>query len=140
MGYPIFGVKVVLNDGAFHSVDSSDNAFQAAARGGFLQAYPKALPEIHEPVMKVVVETPTDFQGSVMGSLNQRRGLIVSAQDEGTFSLIEAQIPLSEMFGYSTVLRSMTQGQGQFTMEFLKYKKAPQAVVDELIKKLKSEK
>jgi elongation factor G len=140
MGYPIFGVKVVLNDGAFHSVDSSDNAFQAAARGGFLQAYPKALPEIHEPVMKVVVETPTDFQGSVMGSLNQRRGLIVSAQDEGTFSLIEAQIPLSEMFGYSTVLRSMTQGQGQFTMEFLKYKKAPQAVVDELVKKLKSEK
>ena len=140
MGYPIFGVKVVLNDGAFHSVDSSDNAFQAAARGGFLQAYPKALPEIHEPVMKVVVETPTDFQGPVMGSLNQRRGLIVSAQDEGTFSLIEAQIPLAEMFGYSTVLRSMTQGQGQFTMEFLKYKKAPQAVVDELVKKIKSEK
>ena len=135
MGYPIFGVKVTINDGASHSVDSSDMAFQAAARGAFLEAYRKASPEIHEPIMKVVVETPTEFQGAVMGSLNQRRGLIVSTVDEGTFSLIEAQVPLSEMFGYSTTLRSSTQGQAQFTMEFLKYKKVPQAVSDELAKK-----
>ena len=140
MGFPVFGIKVTLNDGGFHSVDSSDTAFQAAARGGFLQAYPKAAPEIHEPIMKVVVETPTEFQGAVMGSLNQRRGLIVSSVDEGSFSLIEAQVPLSEMFGYSTNLRSLTQGQAQFTMEFLKYKKVPQAVAEELAKKIKSKK
>ena len=137
MGFPIFGIKATINDGGFHAVDSSDTAFQAAARGGFLQAYPKAAPEVHEPIMKVVAETPTEFQGSVMGSLNQRRGLIVSSMDEGSFSLIEAQVPLSEMFGYSTILRSLTQGQAQFTMEFLKYKKAPQAVTDELAKKMK---
>jgi elongation factor G len=117
-------------------VDSSDMAFQAAARGGFIQAYSKASPVVHEPIMKVVVETPTQFQGSVMGSLNQRRGIIVSAQDEGDFSIIEAQIPLSEMFGYSTVLRSLTQGRAQFTMEFYNYKQVPPSIAEELAKKL----
>jgi elongation factor G len=126
---------VVINDGASHSVDSSDMAFQAAARSAFRQGYPKAKPVIQEPIMKVVVETPTDFQGAVMSTLNQRRGMIVGSQDEGPFSVIEAQVPLSEMFGYSTNLRSVTKGRAQFTMEFLTYKQLPQSIADELMKK-----
>jgi elongation factor G len=135
MGFPINGIRVVLNDGASHSVDSSDMAFQAAARGAFLQGYAKAKPVIHEPIMKVVVETPTEFQGAVMSTLNQRRGMIVGSQDDGPFSVIEAQVPLSEMFGYSTDLRSVTKGQAQFTMEFLTYRQVPQSIAEELIKK-----
>lgn len=90
--------------------------------------------------MKVVVETPTGFQGAVMGSLNQRRGMIVGSQDEGNFCVIEAQVPLAEMFGYSTVLRSLTQGQAQFTMEFLAYRQVPQAIAEELEKKTAAQK
>jgi elongation factor G len=138
--FPITGIKVVLEDGASHSVDSSDMAFQAAARGAFLQAYAKAKPVIQEPVMKVVVETPTEYQGAAMGSLNQRRGIIVGAQDEGVMCAIEAQVPLSEMFGYSTVLRSLTQGKAQFTMEFGAYKQVPQSIAEEITKKITEKK
>ena len=134
MEYPVTGIKIILNDGAAHSVDSSEMAFSAAARGAFREAYAKAKPVIHEPIMKVVVETPTEFQGAVMGSLNQRRGMIVGSQDEGPMSVIEAQVPLAEMFGYSTVLRSLTQGKAQFTMEFTTYKQVPQTVTEELSK------
>ena len=140
MEFPITGIRVVINDGASHSVDSSDMAFQAAARGAFRQGYAKAKPVIMEPIMKVVVETPTDFQGSVMSTLNQRRAVIVGSQDEGPFSVIEAQVPLSEMFGYSTDLRSVTKGQAQFTMEFLIYKQLPQSIAEELVKKAAEEK
>jgi elongation factor G len=135
MEFPVTGVRVVINDGASHSVDSSDIAFQQAARGGFRQAYAKAKPVIHEPIMKVVVETPTEYQGSAMGSLNQRRGMIVGSQDEGIQSVIEAQVPLAEMFGYSTVLRSLTQGKAQFTMEFLTYKQVPAGIAEKLLLK-----
>jgi len=135
MEYPVTGVKVVLNDGASHSVDSSDMAFKAAAKGAFREVYGRAKPVIHEPIMKVVVETPNEFQGSVMGSLNQRRGLILGSQDEGVMSVIEAEIPLSEMFGYSTVLRSLTQGKAQFTMEFATYREVPKSIAEELAKK-----
>ena len=140
MEFPVTGIKVVINDGASHAVDSSEMAFQAAARGAFLEGYAKAKPTIHEPIMKVVVETPTEFQGSVMGSLNQRRGIIFGTQDEGPMCVIEAQIPLAEMFGYSTVLRSLTQGKAQFTMEFATYKQIPQSVAEELEKKYAEEK
>jgi elongation factor G len=140
MEFPIAGIRVVVNDGASHSVDSSDMAFQAAARGAFLQGYAKAKPVIHEPIMKVVVETPTEFQGAVMTTLTQRRGMIVGSQDEGPFSVIEAQVPLAEMFGYSTNLRSVTKGQAQFTMEFLVYRQVPQSIADELVKKAAAEK
>ena len=140
MGFPVTGVRVVIRDGASHAVDSSDMAFQAAARGAFRQAYAKAKPVIHEPVMKVVVETPTEYQGSLMGSLNQRRGMIVGSQDEGVQAVIEAQIPLAEMFGYSTVLRSLTQGKAQFTMEFFVYKQVPMAIAEKLIEKSSEEK
>jgi elongation factor G len=135
MEFPVTGIRVVINDGGSHSVDSSDMAFKAAARGAFRQGYAKAKPVVLEPIMKVVVETPTDFQGAVMATLNQRRGMIVGSQDEGPFSVIESQVPLSEMFGYSTDLRSATKGQAQFTMEFLTYKQLPQSIADDLIKK-----
>ena len=140
MEYPVTGVKVLIDDGASHSVDSSEMAFQAAAKGAFLEVYNRAKPVIHEPIMKVVVETPTDFQGPVMGSLNQRRGIIIGAQDEGPFSIIEAQVPLSEMFGYSTVIRSLTQGQAQFTMEFDIYKQVPKLVGETLEKEYQEKK
>ncbi|MFZ7126786.1 MAG: elongation factor G [Desulfobacterales bacterium] len=134
--FPLTGIKVVVDDGASHSVDSSDMAFQAAARGAFQEVYPKAKPVILEPVMKVVVETPTEFQGPVMGTLNQRRGMIVGSQEEGPMCVIEAQVPLAEMFGYSTVLRSSTQGKAQFTMEFCAYRPVPQSVAEDIAKKV----
>ncbi len=140
MEFPVTGIKVLINDGASHSVDSSEMAFQAAARGAFLDAYMKAGPVIHEPIMKVEVETPTEFQGSAMGSLNQRRGMIVGTYEEGPMCVIEAQVPLSEMFGYSTVLRSLTQGKAQFTMEFFTYKQVPQSVSEEIMKKAQEDK
>jgi elongation factor G len=140
MEFPVTGIRVVIDDGASHSVDSSDMAFKAAARGAFRQGYAKAKPVVLEPIMKVVVETPTDFQGAVMSTLNQRRGMIVGSQDEGPFSVIESQVPLSEMFGYSTDLRSATKGQAQFTMEFLTYKRLPQSIAEDLLKKASGQK
>jgi elongation factor G len=140
MEFPVTGVKIVINDGASHSVDSSEMAFQAAARGAFLEGYARAKAVVHEPIMKVVVETPTEFQGAVMGSLNQRRGMILGTQDEGPMCVIEAQVPLSEMFGYSTILRSSTQGKAQFTMEFATYKQVPRGIEEELVKKAAEEK
>jgi elongation factor G len=132
MEFPVTGIRVVINDGASHAVDSSDMAFQATARGAFKEGYLKAKPVIHEPIMKVVVETPTEFQGAVMGLLNQRRGMIVGAQDEGPMCVVEAQVPLGEMFGFSTVLRSSTQGKAQFTMEFALYRQVPQSIAEKI--------
>ncbi|MHB8828021.1 MAG: elongation factor G [Syntrophales bacterium] len=132
MEFPVTGVRVVINDGAYHAVDSSEMAFQAAARGAFREGYARAKAVIQEPIMKVVVETPTEFQGAVMGLLNQRRGMIVGAQDEGVMTVVESQVPLSEMFGFSTVLRSSTQGKAQFTMEFSIYRQVPQSVAEKL--------
>jgi len=140
MEFPVTGVKIVIDDGASHAVDSSDMAFQAAARGAFLEGYGKAGAVVQEPIMKVVVESPSEFQGSVMGSLNQRRGMIVGTQDEGVMCVIESQVPLAEMFGYSTVLRSLTQGKAQFTMEFSAYKQVPKGIAEELAKKFAEEK
>jgi elongation factor G len=140
MEFPVTGIKVVINDGASHSVDSSDMAFMAAARGAFREGYFKAGPVIHEPIMKVVVETPSEFQGAVMGLLNQRRGIIVGAQDEGPQCVVEAQVPLAEMFGFSTVLRSSTQGKAQFTMELGYYKQVPKSIAEELVKKAETQK
>jgi elongation factor G len=140
MEFPVTGVKIVINDGASHTVDSSDIAFQQAARGAFREGYAKAKPVIHEPVMKVVVETPTEFQGPVIGLMNQRRGMIVGAQDEGPMSVIEAHVPLAEMFGFSTVLRSSTQGKAQFTMEFAMYKLVPQSIAEKIAEEVAARK
>jgi elongation factor G len=138
--FPVTGIKVTLEDGGFHAVDSSEMAFQAAARGGFLEAYNKAKPVIMEPIMKVVIETPNEFQGACMGLINQRRGIIQGSQEEGVMSVVESQVPLSEMFGFSTVLRSGTQGKAQFTMEFASYKQVPVSVAEEIAKKKAEEK
>ena len=132
--YPITGVHVVINDGASHSVDSSEMAFRSAAIGAFIEGFKKAKPTILEPIMKVVVETPPEFQGAVMSSLNQRRGMIVGTQDQGTYCSIESRVPLSEMFGYSTVLRSSTQGKAQFTMELDNYRPVPVSIAEQLKK------
>jgi len=140
MEFPVTGIKVVIDDGAAHAVDSSEMAFQAACRGAFMDAYFRAKPVIHEPIMKVVVETPTEYQGTVMGTLNQRRGMIVGTQEDGYMCVVEARVPLAEMFGYSTVLRSATQGKAQFTMEFSTYKQVPKGVAEELIKEAEAEK
>ncbi len=140
IGFPVVGVKVTINDGQSHSVDSSDMAFQSAAIGAFKQAYEKAAPEILEPIMKVTVEGPTEFQGNIFGSINQRRGVIVSSVEDGNYSSVEAEVPLSEMFGYSTTLRSLTQGKAEFTMEFLKHGKVPKGIQEELIKEFQAKK
>ncbi|RZB35890.1 MAG: elongation factor G [Desulfobacteraceae bacterium Eth-SRB2] len=140
MEFPVTGIKVVINDGASHSVDSSEMAFMAAARGAFREGYSKAGPVIHEPIMKVAVETPSEFQGAVMALLNQRRGIIVGSQDEGPLSVVEARVPLAEMFGFSTVLRSSSQGKAQFTMELSSYKQVPKSIAEELAKKAEKEK
>ncbi|WP_461257767.1 elongation factor G [Treponema sp. R80B11-R83G3] len=140
IGFPIVNIRCVINDGQSHPVDSSDIAFQSAAIGAFREAYGKARPCILEPIMKVSVEGPTEFQGNIFGSINQRRGMILSSIEDGHFSRVEAEVPLSEMFGYSTVLRSLTQGKAEFTMEFEKYSKVPQGVSEELIKEAEKKK
>lgn len=134
IGFPIVGVQVTINDGQYHPVDSSDMAFQAAAIGAFREAYPKAKPTILEPIMQVSIEGPQEFQGNIFGLINQRRGIIVSSTEDGTFTRVDSEVPLSEMFGFSTILRSSTQGKAEYSMEFKKYGKAPQSVCDELIK------
>jgi elongation factor G len=134
IGFPIVGVKCTINDGQSHPVDSSDIAFQQAAIGAFREAYPKAKPVILEPIMKVSIEGPTEFQGNIFAIINQRRGIISSSTEEGAFSRVDAEVPLSEMFGFSTVLRSLTQGKAEFSMEFLKYGRVPQSISEELQK------
>ena len=137
---PVVGVRCTINDGKFHAVDSSDVAFQEAARGAWRQAYDKAKPVILEPIMKVSVEGPSEFQGAVIGTLNQRRGTIQGMTEADGYANVDAEVPLSEMFGYSTVLRSSTQGKAEFTMEFARYAPAPNSVQQELIEKHLAEK
>jgi elongation factor G len=134
IGFPIVNVRAIINDGQYHAVDSSDQAFQTASLGAFRDAYPRAKPIILEPIMKVNVEGPTEFQGNIFASINQRRGIIISSAEDGAFCTVEAEVPLSEMFGYSTVLRSLTQGKAEYTMEVEKYGKVPQSVSEELKK------
>lgn len=134
IGAPVVGVRCTINDGQYHPVDSSDIAFQTAAIGAFREGYSKAKPVILEPIMKVQLAGPAEFQGNMFGLINQRRGVIIDSSDEAGNSTVNAEVPLSEMFGFSTILRSSTQGKAEFTMEFEKYGKVPNAVADELIK------
>ncbi|MFO0424160.1 MAG: elongation factor G [Planctomycetia bacterium] len=136
-GFPIVGVKATLSDGSYHDVDSSDMAFQICARAGFREAFLNTKPVLLEPIMKIEVEVPADFQGPVTGELNKRRGLIISTETVGNTSTIIAEVPLAETFGYSTDLRSMTQGQGVFTMEFSKYRPTPGNVQKEIVEERK---
>ncbi len=135
IGFPIVGVRATITDGDSHDVDSSEQAFKTAALMGFREAYEKAGPVVLEPIMKLETSAPEEFQGSVMGQINQRRGIIVNSQTNEGYAVIEAEVPLSEMFGYSTDLRSATQGKGEFTMEFLKYSAVPRNIQEEMVKK-----
>ncbi len=132
IGFPVTSIRTVLLDGQSHPVDSSDIAFQTAARAALREAYMKAKPQILEPIMKLSVEGPSEFIGNYFSSINQRRGIIISTVEDGTFARVDAEVPLSEMFGYATTLRSLTQGKAEFTMEFLKYGKVPASIAEAL--------
>ena len=134
IGFPVVGVRAVINDGASHAVDSSEQAFKTAAIMAFREGYEAAKPTILEPIMKVEVQAPEEFQGSVIGQLNQRRGTIVSTENAEGYVTAVAEVPLNSMFGYSTDLRSATQGKGEFTMEFAKYAPVPRNEQEEMMK------
>jgi elongation factor G len=135
IGFPVTGLRVVLSDGAAHAVDSSDVAFRSAARGAFAETYLKCKPQILEPIMRVAVEGPGEFQGAFVKTVMQRRGIIVGTTEQEGFVRLDAEVPLAEMFGYSTDLRSATQGKAEYTMEFAKYAPVPSEIADELVGK-----
>jgi elongation factor G len=134
-GYEVMGVKMRLDDGSYHDVDSSTMAFEICARDCFRETFRKADPVLLEPIMKVEVEVPVEFQGPVTGGISSKRGVILGTEARGGYAIIAAEVPLSEMFGYSNDLRSMTQGKGSFSMEFLKYQKLPARFQEEIVKK-----
>ena len=134
-GYPVVDVKVTLYDGSFHDVDSSEVAFKVAGSQAFKEGAKKAKPVLLEPVMKVEAVTPGDYLGDVTGDLNRRRGIIQGMEETVVGNIIKAEVPLSEMFGYATDLRSMTQGRATYTMEFEKYAEIPSNIAEELIEK-----
>ncbi len=134
---PIVDVRIVLNDGSTHPVDSSELAFKLASRAALRETLGKAKPIILEPIMKLEVSVPDEFQGVVIGQINQRRGMIHHSTVEAKYVTVEAEVPLKEMFGYSSDLRSSTQGKGEFTMEFLKYQPVPKSIEEEITKEYK---
>lgn len=134
IGQKVVGVRCIINDGATHPVDSSEMAFKIASIQAFREAYSKAKPVILEPIMKLEVAVPEEFQGTVIGQLNQRRAVIVGTESDASYVTVECEVPLTEMFGYSTDLRSATQGKGEFTMEFKKYQTVPKMIQEEMVK------
>jgi elongation factor G len=135
-GFPVVDVKVTLYDGSYHEVDSNENAFRMAGSVGFKEGARAASPVVLEPIMKVEVETPEEYMGDIMGDLNRRRGMVQGMEDMiGGSKAINAEVPLSEMFGYATTLRSMSQGRATFSMEFTKYQETPASVAEQIIKK-----
>jgi elongation factor G len=134
-GFPVVDVKVTLFDGSYHDVDSNENAFKMAASMGFKDGMRKADPILLEPMMAVEVETPEDYMGDVMGDLSSRRGMIQGMDDSPTGKIIRAEVPLAEMFGYSTVVRSLSQGRASYSMEFKHYTEAPRNVAEAIINK-----
>jgi len=133
IGFPVVAVRCVVNDGQSHAVDSSDQAFRTASLMGFREAYSGAKPTILEPIMKVEISAPIEFQGSVVGQVNQRRGVILETVSDENVT-VTCEVPLNAMFGYSTDLRSATQGKGNFTMEFARYAPVPKQEQEEMIK------
>jgi elongation factor G len=132
-GYPVVDVKVELVEGSYHDVDSSERAFKIAGSIAFKEALKRAKPKLLEPVMAVEVVTPEDYLGDVMGNLNSRRGRVESLEQIGGSQSIKASVPLSEMFGYATDLRSMSQGRATFTMQFDRYEEVPQSIASEIV-------
>ena len=141
VGCEVEGIRVVLQDGASHAVDSSDMAFRICMANAIRDTVKKAQPSVLEPVMTVEIDVPSEFQGAVTASLSKRMGMIQSSDmnDDGSGLKLEAQVPLANMFGYSTELRSLTQGKGEFTMEYFKHTPVPRNVQDELMEKYKME-
>lgn len=137
IGQPVVGVKVTLSDGTYHAVDSSDMAFKVASKAAMREALAKCQPVILEPFMKLETSAPEEFQGVIIGQINQRRGIIANTRVDAGYVVVEAEVPLKEMFGYSSDLRSATQGKGEFTMEFLKYVTVPKSIQEEIIKEYK---
>jgi len=135
-GYPIVDIKVRLTDGSYHEVDSSEMAFKIAASMGFKEACRRAKPVLLEPVMDVEVVTPEEYMGAIVGDLNSRRGRIVSMEARGSSQVIRATVPLGQMFGYATEMRSMTQGRATYTMQFSRYEEVPPAIADEIMAKV----
>ncbi len=138
-GFQVIGVEIHLDDGGFHPVDSSEMAFKVASRAAFKEAFLASKPVLLEPIMRVEVETPTDFQGSVQGDLSSRRGLLLGSDMRDDYTVIIAEVPLSEMFGYSTDLRSATQGKAGFSMEFAKYRPVPQSIQEQVASRHREE-
>ncbi len=134
-GYPVVDVKVTLFDGSYHDVDSNEMAFKIAGSMGFKEGARKAQPILLEPIMSVEVETPEDYMGDVVGDLNRRRGMILGMDDNAGIKVLKAEVPLAEMFGYSTTLRSLSQGRATYSMEFKKYQEAPSNIAEAVIKK-----
>jgi len=134
-GYPVVDVKVTLFDGSYHDVDSNEMAFKVAASMGFKDGCRKAKPVLLEPIMKVEVVTPEDFLGDIMGDLMRRRGIVQGQEDSPSGKIVRAEVPLAEMFGYATSMRSATQGRATYSMEFEKYSETPAAVAEAVIKK-----
>jgi len=135
IGFPIVGIKVELTDGSYHDVDSSYMAFKICAMAAMREVYSKAKPTVLEPIMKLETTVPEEYQGPATGQINQRRGVIQNTGSIEGNAVIEAHVPLSEMFGYSTDLRSATKGKGEFSMEFSHYSAAPRNIQEELAKK-----
>jgi elongation factor G len=140
IGVPVVGLRVVIDDGQAHAVDSSDIAFQEAARGAFRDFFPRAAPKILEPIMKLSIEGPAEFSGNILGLIMQRRGIVMGSTEEDGNARVDAEVPLAEMFGFSTPLRSATQGKAEFQMEFAKYAEVPSNISEELLAKAKKAK
>jgi elongation factor G len=136
-GFPVVDVKVTVFDGSYHEVDSSEMAFKLAGSLGFKKGALKASPALLEPVMKVEVVTAEEYMGDVMGDLSRRRGLVQGMEDAPAGRIVRAEVPLAEMFGYATDLRSMTQGRATYSMEFARYSEAPASIAEAVIKKKK---
>ncbi len=134
-GYPVVDVKAALFFGSYHEVDSSEHAFRAAAIQAFKEGSRKAKPVLLEPIMAVEVVTPEDYMGNVNGEINSRRGIILALEDAPAGKIVRAEVPLAEMFGYATTLRSATQGRATYSMEFKKYAQAPSNVAEVVMKK-----
>jgi elongation factor G len=135
LGVPVVGLRVTIDDGQSHQVDSSDIAFQEAARGAFRDFFPRAKPKILEPIMKLSVEGPAEYSGNILSTIMQRRGVVIGSTEEDGMCRVDAEVPLAEMFGYSTPLRSSTQGKAEFTMEFARYSETPSNITEELLAK-----
>ncbi|MBR4751323.1 MAG: elongation factor G [Thermoguttaceae bacterium] len=133
-GFPVVNLKIVIDDGSYHTVDSSDLAFRICAQTSLRENFPRTKPAILEPIMKIEIECPENFQGNVVGDLSSRRGMITATETTGSSCRLVGEVPLAETFGYSSILRGMTQGQGVFSMEFLKYKRVPASIQEAILR------